>query len=66
MRSIKIPEKRSVGIFIRITPSNKEYLDELAEEAESSLSLIINTMVSNARAEERLAELQAAAERRRK
>lgn len=53
-KKLNIPEKRSQGIFVRLTPINKAYIERLAAELDTSITVIVDTIIGNARAEEAL------------
>lgn len=54
MTKLNIPEKRSQGIFVRLSPKNKDYIERLAAELDTSITVIVDTIIGNARAEEEI------------
>lgn len=54
MTKLNIPEKRSQGIFVRLSPKNKDYIERLAAELDTSITVIVDTIIGNARAEEEM------------
>ena len=46
---LKLPDKRTVGLFVRLSPKNKAYVEQLAAKLGVSITVVVDTMISQMR-----------------
>jgi hypothetical protein len=59
MAKINIPEKRTEALYIRLSPSNRAYVEKVANELDISMTSLIDAIIGNARAEEAILDERA-------